>query len=105
MVTVRKELPGRLNQFSAATASENAAETQIDLEAWLQRLKQEDAFSNIASLEQACYLTLEREINSTVEHRTDTFAMGDFSIKFSEAVRLSLKRPKKNKRRSGSSIC
>ncbi len=76
MVTVREELPGRLNQFSAVTTGEHAAETQIDLVAWLNRLQDQYAFESLDQLEQACHLTLDRELNSTINHRSNTFAMG-----------------------------
>lgn len=76
MVTVRKELPGRLNQFSAIATGEHAAETQIDLVAWLEQLKQSYEGQRLDVLEQACHQALDLEINSTVKHRSNIFAMG-----------------------------
>ncbi|MFU8926810.1 RelA/SpoT family protein [Acinetobacter puyangensis] len=76
MVTVREELPGRLNQLSVVTTGEHAAETQIDLVAWLDRLKHNNDFQDLDLLEHACHLALEHEIISTIKHRSNTFAMG-----------------------------
>lgn len=76
MVTVRKELPGRLNQFSAIATGEHAAETQIDLVAWLEQLKQSYDGQSLDVLEQACHQALDLEVNSPVKHRSNIFAMG-----------------------------
>ncbi|KAA8731628.1 bifunctional (p)ppGpp synthetase/guanosine-3',5'-bis(diphosphate) 3'-pyrophosphohydrolase [Acinetobacter qingfengensis] len=77
MVTVREQLPGRLNQVSAVTTGEHAAETQIDLVAWLERLKQQNNnFQDLDALHRASHLALDHEINSTIKHRSNTFAMG-----------------------------
>ncbi len=75
MVTVREELPGRLNELSVATTGEHAAETQIDLVAWLERIEQLNGQS-LDLLKQASHCALELELNSTVKHRTNAFAMG-----------------------------
>jgi GTP pyrophosphokinase len=77
MVTVREQLPGRLTQVSVVTTGEHAAETHIDLVAWLERLKQQNNnFEHLEALQNACHLALEHEINSTIKHRSNTFAMG-----------------------------
>ena len=75
MVTVREELPGRLNELSVATTGEHAAETQIDLVAWLKRIEQLNG-QPLDLLKQASHCALELELNSTVKHRTNAFAMG-----------------------------
>ncbi|MFC3902880.1 GTP pyrophosphokinase [Acinetobacter marinus] len=76
MVTVREELPSRLNESVAVTTGEHAAETQIDLMAWLARIEQLNGSHQLDLLSQAGHAALELELSSAVRHRTNSFAMG-----------------------------
>lgn len=76
MVTVRKELPGKLNQLSGETIAKHATETQVDLVVWLAELKRDYPDEPLELLEQACHLVLEHEVESTTKHRSNTFLTG-----------------------------
>lgn len=76
MVTVRKELPGKLNQLSGETIAKHATETQVDLVVWLAELKRDYPDEPLGLLEQACHLVLEHEVESTTKHRSNTFLTG-----------------------------
>ena len=75
MVTVRQQLPASLAEQAQLTHQEISL-TELDLADWLKRLQQNLHVDDIDTLQRACHLTLQQELNSTVDHRTDTFGMG-----------------------------
>ncbi|WP_019385189.1 RelA/SpoT family protein [Acinetobacter venetianus] len=76
MVTVREQLPGPLHELSEETTVEHAAEAQSGLVSWLDRVRDILEGAELKQLEKVAQLTLERELESTVNHRTNTFSTG-----------------------------
>ncbi|MDR2250523.1 bifunctional (p)ppGpp synthetase/guanosine-3',5'-bis(diphosphate) 3'-pyrophosphohydrolase [Acinetobacter sp.] len=76
MVTVREQLPEQLTELSEETTVEHAAETQIGLASWLDRVREILDGAELKQLEEVAHLTLQKELDSTVNHRSNTFATG-----------------------------
>ena len=76
MVTVREQLPGRLNELSQETTVEHAEQAHHDLTEWLDRVRGILDGASLTQLEEVAHLTLERELQSTVQHRSNTFYTG-----------------------------
>lgn len=76
MVTVREQLPGRLNELSQETTVEHAEQAHQDLTEWLDRVSGILDGAPLTQLEEVAHLTLERELQSTVQHRSNTFYTG-----------------------------
>ncbi|MDC5595007.1 bifunctional (p)ppGpp synthetase/guanosine-3',5'-bis(diphosphate) 3'-pyrophosphohydrolase [Acinetobacter baumannii] len=76
MVTVREQLPEQLTELSEETTVEHAAETQVGLASWLDRVREILDGAELKQLEEVAHLTLKKELDSTVNHRSNTFATG-----------------------------
>ncbi|HCA5018754.1 TPA: bifunctional (p)ppGpp synthetase/guanosine-3',5'-bis(diphosphate) 3'-pyrophosphohydrolase [Acinetobacter baumannii] len=76
MVTVREQLPEQLTELSEETTVEHAAETQVGLASWLDRVREILDGAELKQLEEVAHLTLQKELVSTVNHRSNTFATG-----------------------------
>ncbi|ENY3803685.1 bifunctional (p)ppGpp synthetase/guanosine-3',5'-bis(diphosphate) 3'-pyrophosphohydrolase [Acinetobacter baumannii] len=76
MVTVREQLPEQLTELSEETTVEHAAETQFGLASWLDRVREILDGAELKQLEEVAHLTLQKELDSTVNHRSNTFATG-----------------------------
>lgn len=76
MVTVREQLPEQLTELSEETTVEHAAETQVGLASWLDRVREILDGAELTQLEEVAHLTLQKELDSTVNHRSNTFATG-----------------------------
>ncbi|EOV9811990.1 bifunctional (p)ppGpp synthetase/guanosine-3',5'-bis(diphosphate) 3'-pyrophosphohydrolase [Acinetobacter baumannii] len=76
MVTVREQLPEQLTELSEETIVEHAAETQVGLASWLDRVREILDGAELKQLEEVAHLTLQKELDSTVNHRSNTFATG-----------------------------
>ncbi|PPC16622.1 GTP pyrophosphokinase [Acinetobacter baumannii] len=76
MVTVREQLPEQLTELSEETTVEHAAETQVGLASWLDRVREILDGAELKQLEEVAHLTLQKELDSTVSHRSNTFATG-----------------------------
>ncbi|AKQ31806.1 RelA/SpoT family protein [Acinetobacter baumannii] len=76
MVTVREQLPEQLTELSEETTVEHAAETQVGLASWLDRVREILDGAELKQLEKVAHLTLQKELDSTVNHRSNTFATG-----------------------------
>ncbi|HAV4526438.1 TPA: RelA/SpoT family protein [Acinetobacter baumannii] len=76
MVTVREQLPEQLTELSEETTVEHAAETQVGLASWLDRVREILDGAELKQLEEIAHLTLQKELDSTVNHRSNTFATG-----------------------------
>ncbi|MDC5270190.1 bifunctional (p)ppGpp synthetase/guanosine-3',5'-bis(diphosphate) 3'-pyrophosphohydrolase [Acinetobacter baumannii] len=76
MVTVREQLPEQLTELSEETTVEHAAETQVGLASWLDRVREILDGAELKQLEEVAHLTLQKELDSTVNHRSNTFAIG-----------------------------
>ncbi|MCO8082867.1 GTP pyrophosphokinase [Acinetobacter lwoffii] len=76
MVTVREQLPGRLNELSQETTVEHAEQAHQDLTEWLDRVRGILDGAPLTQLEEVAHITLERELQSTVQHRSNTFYTG-----------------------------
>src|SRR5690606_38902987 len=76
MVTEREQLPRRLNELSQETTVEHAEQAQQDLTEWLDRDCGILDCALVTQLEEVAHLTLERELQSTVLHRSNTFYTG-----------------------------
>ena len=76
MVTVREQPPGRLNELSQETTVEHAEQAHHDLTEWLDRVRGILDGAPLQQLEEVAHLTLERELQSTVQHRSNTFYTG-----------------------------
>ena len=72
MVTVREQLPGRLNELSQEATVEHADQALHDLAEWLDRVRGLLG-APLKQLEEVARLTLQRELDSTVNHRSNTF--------------------------------
>ena len=76
MVTVREQLPGRLNELSQETTVEHAEQAQHDLAEWLERVSGMFDGAPLKQLEEVAHLTLQNELETTVNHRSNTFYTG-----------------------------
>ena len=76
MVTVREQLPGRLHELSEETTVEHAAEAQSGLISWLDRVREILGGAELIQLQQVAQLALEKELTTTVNHRSNTFSTG-----------------------------
>ncbi|MHA3049655.1 RelA/SpoT family protein [Acinetobacter sp. ANC 4641] len=76
MVTVREQLPERLTQLSEETTVEHAQQAQNDLADWLERVRHHLDGAKLTQLEQVARLTLQKELETTIHHRSNTFATG-----------------------------
>ncbi|EPW4461064.1 RelA/SpoT family protein [Acinetobacter baumannii] len=76
MVTVCEQLPEQLTELSEETTVEHAAETQVGLASWLDRVREILDGAELKQLEEVAHLTLQKELDSTVNHRSNTFATG-----------------------------
>ncbi|WP_111893175.1 RelA/SpoT family protein [Acinetobacter sp. MB5] len=76
MVTVREQLPERLTQLSEETTVEHALQAQNDLADWLERVRHHLDGAKLTTLEEVARLTLQKELETTVNHRSNTFATG-----------------------------
>ncbi|MFX4952644.1 bifunctional (p)ppGpp synthetase/guanosine-3',5'-bis(diphosphate) 3'-pyrophosphohydrolase [Acinetobacter baumannii] len=76
MVTVREQLPEQLTELSEEATVEHAAETQVGLASWLDRVREILDGAELKQLEEVAHLTLQKELDSTVNHRSNTFATG-----------------------------
>ncbi len=75
MVTVREQLPGRLNELSQEATVEHADQALHDLAEWLDRVRG-ILGAPLKQLEEVAHFTLKKELDSTVHHRSNTFYMG-----------------------------
>ncbi|EYD11622.1 relA/SpoT family protein [Acinetobacter baumannii 44362_2] len=62
--------------MSEETTVEHAAETQVGLASWLDRVREILDGAELKQLEEVAHLTLQKELDSTVNHRSNTFATG-----------------------------
>ena len=76
MVTVREQLPGRLNELSQEATVEHADQALQDLNEWLDRVRGILDGAPLKQLEEVAHLTLENELETTVQHRSNTFYTG-----------------------------
>ena len=76
MVTVREQLPGRLTELSDEATVEHAEEAQLDLVSWLDRVRDILGGAELKQLEEVAQLTLEKELETLVNHRSNTFYTG-----------------------------
>ncbi|TCB67483.1 RelA/SpoT family protein [Acinetobacter sp. ANC 4178] len=76
MVTVREQLPGRLNELSEEATVEHAEQAQLDLAEWLDRVRGILDGAALKQLEEVAKETLQKELESTVNHRSNTFYTG-----------------------------
>lgn len=76
MVTVREQLPGQLTELSEDATVEHAAEAQMGLASWLDRVRAIYEGAALQRLEKVAQLTLKKELETTVSHRNNTFTTG-----------------------------
>lgn len=76
MVTVREELPRRLDDAEVSLSDSNSATSQIDLESWLQKLKNQLDQEDYAQFEKVCHLVLERTSAEKKLDRSGAFSTG-----------------------------
>ena len=76
MVTVREQLPGRLNELSEEATVEHAEQAQLDLAEWLDRVRSILDGAALKQLEEVAKETLQKELESTTNHRSNTFYTG-----------------------------
>ena len=76
MVTVREQLPGRLTELSEEATVEHAAEAYAGLVTWLDRVRGILDGVELNQLQEVAQLILERELETSSSHRTNTFATG-----------------------------
>ncbi len=76
MVTVREQLPGQLTELSEDATVEHAAEAQMGLASWLDRVRAIYEGAVLQRLEKVAQLTLKKELETTVSHRNNTFTTG-----------------------------
>jgi len=65
MVTVREQLPGRLNELSQEATVEHAEQAQHDLAEWLDRVRSILDDAKLEQLEEVANLTLQKELETT----------------------------------------
>ena len=66
MVTVREQLPGRLNELSQEATVEHAEQAQHDLAEWLDRVRSILDDAKLEQLEEVANLTLQKELETTL---------------------------------------
>ena len=66
MVTVREQLPGQLTELSEDATVEHAAEAQMGLASWLDRVRVIYEGAALQRLEKVAQLTLKKELETTV---------------------------------------
>jgi GTP pyrophosphokinase len=76
MVTVREQLPDQLNELSEEATVEHADEAQQALATWLDRVRGILDGAELKQLEEVAQLVLQKELATTVNSRTNTFATG-----------------------------
>ncbi len=76
MVTVREQLPERLSELAEETTVEHAEKTRLDLAAWVKRVGDILDGAELKQLEKVAQLTLKSELESTVNHPSNTFTTG-----------------------------
>ncbi|SPL72189.1 RelA/SpoT family protein [Acinetobacter stercoris] len=76
MVTVREQLPGQLNELSEEATVEHAAEAQTALTTWLDRVRAILDGAELKQLEEVARLVLQKELETTGSHRSNTFTTG-----------------------------
>ncbi|MEG0481897.1 MAG: bifunctional (p)ppGpp synthetase/guanosine-3',5'-bis(diphosphate) 3'-pyrophosphohydrolase [Acinetobacter sp.] len=76
MVTVREQLPDQLNELSDEATVEHADEAQHALATWLDRVRGILDGAELIQLEEVAQLVLQKELATTANHRTNTFATG-----------------------------
>lgn len=76
MVTVREQLPGRLNELSEETTVEHAEQARQDLAEWLDRVRDIYDGAALEQLEHVANYTLKKELETTVSHRSNTLYTG-----------------------------
>ncbi|MCJ8162715.1 RelA/SpoT family protein [Acinetobacter zhairhuonensis] len=76
MVTVREQLPGRLNELSEEATVEHAEQAQLDLAEWLDRVRSILDGAALKQLEEVAKATLQTTLESTTNHRSNTFYTG-----------------------------
>lgn len=76
MVTVREQLPGRLNELSEETTVEHANQARQDLTEWLDRVRHILDGAALKRLEEVANYTLQKELETTVHHRCNTLYTG-----------------------------
>ncbi len=62
MVTVREQLPEQLTELSEETTVEHAAETQVGLASWLDRVREILDGAELKQLEEVAHLTLQKRV-------------------------------------------
>ena len=75
MVTVREQLPGRLTELSEETTVEHAAEAQIDLASWLNRVRGILDGAELKHFEEVAHHILQKDVLSI-----DFFATTEYNI-------------------------
>ncbi|WP_026471446.1 RelA/SpoT family protein [Alkanindiges illinoisensis] len=75
MVTVREELPRRLDDADVAQSDELSF-GEIDLEIWLERLRTQLDDTDLSQLSSACHLVMERTLAQKKAHRSNAFSTG-----------------------------
>lgn len=76
MVTVREQLPGRLNELSEETTVEHAEQARTDIAKWLDRVRGILDGAALKRLEDVANYTLQKELQTTVSHRSNTLYTG-----------------------------
>ena len=76
MVTVREQLPGRLNELSEETTVEHAEQARQDIAEWLNRVRGILDGAALKRLEEVASYTLQKELETTVDHRSNTLYTG-----------------------------
>jgi len=66
MVTVREQLPGRLNELSQEATVEHAEQAQHDLAEWLDRVRSILDDAKLEQLEEVANLTLQKELETPI---------------------------------------
>ena len=75
MVTVREQIPGRLNDLSEETTVEHAAQAREDIAIWLNQVRGILDGAVLQRLEQVANYTLQQELKTTIKH-SDTLYTG-----------------------------
>ncbi|WOE31246.1 MULTISPECIES: bifunctional (p)ppGpp synthetase/guanosine-3',5'-bis(diphosphate) 3'-pyrophosphohydrolase [unclassified Acinetobacter] len=76
MVTVREQLPGRLNELSEETTVEHAEQARQDIAKWLDRVRGILDGAALKRLEDVANYTLQKELETTINHRSNTLYTG-----------------------------
>ncbi len=76
MVTVREQLPGRLNELSEETTVEHAEQARQDLAEWLDRVRGIYDGAALEQLERVANYTLKKELETDVSHPSHTLYTG-----------------------------